>query len=109
MHWWVHYIKQKIKLIFTRESAERNADRRRMEDFYYSAIYDVVRNPGQYADKMFKLKSLKTKIVRLNNTYRQRVMLNTAEQGRIDGETPSLHHLLKKPEKAREPNDQHDT
>ena len=68
-------MKQKIKLVFTREGAERNADRRRLEDFYYTAIYVFVRDPGQYADKMLKLMSLKAKIVRLNNTYRQRVML----------------------------------
>jgi len=94
MHWWVHYVKQKIKLLFTKEGTERNADRRRLEDFYYTVIYDVLRNPGRHADKMLKLKILKGKIVRLNNTYRQRAMLNTAEQGRIEGEPPSLHNLI---------------
>ena len=88
-------MRQKIKLLFTKEGAERNADRRSLEDFYYKVIYDVVRDPGHYADKMLKLKSLKAKIVRLNNTYSQRMMLNTAEQDRIDGETPSLQHLIK--------------
>jgi len=68
MHWWIHYVKHKIKLLFTRGGAERNADRRRMEDFYYTVIYDVVRNPGQHANKILKLKSLKAKIVRLKNT-----------------------------------------
>jgi len=94
MHWWVHYVKQKIKLLFTREGADRNADRRRLEDFYYTVIY-VVRDPGNYADKMLKLKRLRAKFVRLNNTYRQQAMLNTAEQDRIDGETLPLHHRIK--------------
>jgi len=40
-----------------------------MEDFYYTVIYDVVRDPGQHTDKVLKLKSLKANIVRLNNTY----------------------------------------
>jgi len=66
-----------------------------MEDFYYTVIYDVVRDPGQHTDKVLKLKSLKANIVRLNNTYRQRVMLNTAEHDRTEGETPSLHRLIK--------------
>jgi hypothetical protein len=44
---------------------------------------------------MLKLKSHKAKIVRLNNTYRQRVILKTAEQDRVEGESPSLHHLIK--------------
>jgi len=88
-------VRQKIKLLFTKEGAERNVDRRKLEDFYYTVIYDVVRDSGHYADTMLKLKSLKTKIIRLNNTYRQRMMLNTAEQDRIDGETLSLHHHIK--------------
>jgi len=92
------YIKQKkkIKLLAIREGAERNADRRRLEEFYYTAIYDIVREPAQHSDKMVRLKSIKAKIVRLNNTYRHRVMLNTAEHDRIEGESPTLHHLLKR-------------
>ena len=54
MHWWVQYVKQKIKLQFTREGAERNADRRKLEYFSDTVIYDV-RDPGHYADKMLKL------------------------------------------------------
>jgi len=108
-HWWVHYVKQKIKLLFTREGAGRNSDRRRMEDFYYTVIYDVVREPGQHADKMLKLKSLTAKIVRLNHTYRQRVMLNTAEQDRVEGGPPFITPPYKKSEEATEPNDQQDT
>ena len=46
------------------------------------------------ADKMLKLKELKTKIVRLNSPYRQRVMIDTEEHDQITGEYPSLHHLL---------------
>ena len=94
LHWWVHYVKKEIKILTTR-GAERNADRRRLEEFYYTVIYDIVREAGQHSDKMVKLKSLKAKIVRLNIMYRHRVMLNTAEHDRIDGETPTLHHLLK--------------
>jgi len=95
LHWWVHYVKKKRKIVTTREEAERNADRRRLEEFYYTVIYDIVREPGQHSDKMAKLKTLKAKIVRLNITYRHRMMLNTAEHYRIDGETSTLHHLLK--------------
>ena len=95
LHWWVHYVKNKIKILNTREGAESNADRRRLEEYYYTVIYDIVREPVKHSDKMMKLKSLKAKIVRLNIMYRHRVMLNTAEHDRIDGETPTLHHLLK--------------
>jgi hypothetical protein len=94
VHRWVQYVKQKMKRLFINEGAERNPDRRRMEDFYYSAIYDVLREPGPHADKMLKLKRLKAKIVRLSSPYRQRLMVDTAEQDQNAGEHPSLHHLL---------------
>ena len=96
VQWWVHYVKQKVKRLFIQEGAERNADRRRMEEFYYSAIYDVLQIQESHADKMLKLKKLKAKIVRLNSPYRQRVMIDTEEHDQITGEYPSLHHLLKR-------------
>jgi len=77
------------------EGAERNADLRRLEEFCYTVIYDIVWEPGQQSDKMVKLKILKDKIVCQNITYRHRVMLNTAEHDRKGGENPTLHHLLK--------------
>ena len=55
----------------------------------------MLQEPGQHAAKAIKLKNLKAKIIRLNNSYRQRVMLDTTEQDRIDGEPPSLHHIIK--------------
>jgi len=94
VHWWVQYVKQKVKRLFIKEGAERNADRRRMEDFFYSAIYDALRVPGPHGDKVFKLKRLKAKIVWMSSPYRQRLMVDTAEQDQIAGEHPSLHHLL---------------
>ena len=94
VHWWVQYAKQKVKRLFINEGAERNADRRRMEDFYYSAIYDVLQEPGPHGDKMLKLNGLKAKIVRLSSPYRQRLLVDIAEQDQIAGEHPSLHHLL---------------
>jgi len=66
VQWWVHYVKQKVESLFIQEGAERNADRRRMEEFCYSAIYDVLQIPEPRADKMLKLKELKAKLVRLN-------------------------------------------
>ena len=95
VQWWVHYMKQKVKSLFIQEGAERNADWRRMEEFYYSAIYDVLQVPEPHTDKMLKLKRLKAKIVRLNSPYRQRVMVDTEEHDQIAGEYPFLHHLLK--------------
>jgi len=44
---------------------------------------------------MTKLNCLKVKIIKLNNTYQQRVMLNNSEQDRVEGETPTIHHIIK--------------
>jgi hypothetical protein len=94
VHFWVQYVKQNVKRLFINEGVERNADRRRMEDLYYFAIYDVLREPGPHGDKVFKLKRLKAKIVRLSKQYRQRLAVDTAEQDQIAGFHPSLYHLL---------------
>jgi len=88
-------VKKRIKRLFIQEGAEKNSDRRRMEDFYSRVMYDTVRQPGQNADKLTKLKCLKAKINRLNNKYRQRVTLNNIEQDKAEGETPSIHHVIK--------------
>ena len=56
LHWGLHCVKKKIKIITIREGAERNADQRRLEEFYYTVIYYIMREPGQHSDKMVKLK-----------------------------------------------------
>ena len=58
----------------------------------------MLQEPGQHAVKAIKLKNLKAKIIRLNNSYHQRLMLDMTEQDGIDGEPPSLHHLIKNQE-----------
>jgi len=59
-----------------------------MEDFYYTALYDVLQEPGQHAAKMIKLKKIKAKIIGLNSSYRQKLSIDTSEQDRIAGEPP---------------------
>jgi len=49
--------------MFIKESAERNSDKIKMEKFYYTALYDVLQEPGQHAAKAIKLKNLKAKII----------------------------------------------
>ena len=41
------------------------------------------------------MRKLKAKIVRLNSTHSQRLLVDIGEQDRLQGEEPSLHHLLK--------------
>lgn len=88
-------MKQMVKILFTREGTERNSGRIRLENVYYAAIYDVIQEPIQYTQKMSALKKLKAKIVRLNSTFRQQLMVDTGGQDNMSGEDPSLHHLIK--------------
>jgi len=63
VHWWELYVKRKVKILFTSEGTERNSDRTRLEDFYYSAIYDVIQEPIPHTQKMTTLKKLKSKLI----------------------------------------------
>jgi len=75
VQWWVYYVKRRIESLFIREGAERNSNRIKMEGFYYRTLYDVLQEPGQHEAKMIKLKKLKTNIIRLNSSYRQRLLI----------------------------------
>ena len=42
--WWDTYVKRKIQQTFQREGAERNCERRELENHYYDMIYRVIRD-----------------------------------------------------------------
>ena len=65
-----------------------------MENLYYAAIYDVLRETNQCASKLLALKKIKAKIILLNSTHRQRILVDTAEQDRTAGEDPSSYHTI---------------
>jgi len=52
---------------------------------------------------MTKLNCLKAKIIRLNNTYQKRVMLNNREQDRAQGETPTIHQIIQSRKRQETP------
>jgi hypothetical protein len=60
--WWDKYVKWKIQRTFQRECAERNGDRRALENCYYIMIYRVIRHPSPQAEKAVHLRNLKAKI-----------------------------------------------
>jgi len=53
-----------------------------MENYYYAGIYDLLKDPVHDASKMIALKELKAKIIRLNSTHRQGIMVDTTEKDR---------------------------
>jgi hypothetical protein len=84
-----------IKLLFSREGADRRRDRVEMENFYYSAIYDAIRESTTNEAKTITLKGFKAEIIRLISTHRQAVQVDVGERDTLRGEETSLHHLLR--------------
>jgi hypothetical protein len=65
-----------------------------MENFYYSAMYDALREPITNEAKTITLKRLKAKIIRLNSAHKQALQVDVGEGDSLRGEERSLHHLL---------------
>ena len=65
-----------------------------MEDFYYSAMYDVLQDERDNGNKALALKGLQAKIIRLNSTYCRSMWVDNGVQDRFGSEDPSLHHLI---------------
>ena len=84
-----------MKTLFMTEGTERNQDRNRMEEFYYKAINDVLHEPIQHAQTTTMLKKLKAKLIGLNSKHHQKLLIDTEEQDRLQGENPSLCHIIK--------------
>jgi len=57
-----------------------------MEDFYYSAMYDVLQDETDNGDKALALKSLQAKIIRLNSTYYRSMWVDNGVQDRLGSE-----------------------
>jgi hypothetical protein len=74
-----------------------------MENFYYSAIYDVLQALGSNNEEALILKRLKAKIIRLNSTHQHAALVDTGDRDRLRGEGMSLHHLLQGRKRQRQP------
>jgi hypothetical protein len=66
-----------------------------MENFYYAVIYDVLQGNVPQITKTQTMRKPKAKSIRLNSIYSQRLLVDIGDQDRLQGEEPSLHHLLK--------------
>jgi hypothetical protein len=78
--WWTRYVKGKIKQLFASEGAERKRDLTRLENFYYEAIYTVIRDVEEIQTLHDALEVLKGKIKRLHYGPNQRLFLGAEEQ-----------------------------
>ena len=93
--WRYRYVKRMTRQLFSREAADCRNDRTEMENFYYSAICSALQDTTPQRTQAVALKRLKAKIIRLNRKHHLGIFIDNGEQDRINGEEPSLHHLLK--------------
>jgi hypothetical protein len=83
VQWWCRYVKRMIQLLFSREGVDRRRDRVEMENFYYSAMYDALRELTTNETKTITLKRLKAKIIRLNSAHQQALQVDVGERDRL--------------------------
>jgi len=93
--WWERCVKPMIRHLFTREGTERKHDRIILENFYYNAIYKKLNEPTNHETTAITLKHLKAKITRLHHAELRRILLYNGEQDALEGEEPSIYHILK--------------
>jgi hypothetical protein len=102
VQWGCRYAKRSLQVLFSREEADRRRDRDEMENFNYSAIYDVLQAPGSNNEKALSLKRIKAKIIRLNSTHQHAALVDIGDRDRLRGEGMSLHHLLQGRKRRRQ-------
>jgi hypothetical protein len=107
--WWCRLVKRRIRLFFSRAGVERCRESAAMEDFYYSAMYDVLQDERYNGDKALALKSLQAKIIRLNSTYYRSMWVDNGVQDRFGSEDPSLRHLIRERKRTSTENPPHDS
>jgi hypothetical protein len=66
-----------------------------LENFYYEATYKLLQTPADHATKAAKLKHLKAKVTRLHHEEQKCLFLSNEDRNRLEGENPSVYHLLK--------------
>jgi hypothetical protein len=66
-----------------------------MENFYYSTIYDILRESADHNTTAIALKRLKAQIIRLHSQELHSIYLDNAEQDAVNGEEPTMYHIIK--------------
>jgi len=92
--WWERYVKRMLRQTFTWEGAARRRDRRSLGNLYYEEIY-TLQTPADHATKAAKLKHLKAKITPPHHEEQKCLFLSKDDRDSLEGENPSLYHLLK--------------
>jgi hypothetical protein len=93
--WWEPYVKKHLQRLVRQEETELRRNHRLMENHLYKCLYDILRNDAPETEKLPALQRYKAKMVRLHATRRAKPLLDLNDRGKMDGEKPSLFHILK--------------
>jgi hypothetical protein len=93
--WWERCVKTQLRRLIRREEVERRAQHRHMENNLFECLYDILRSTIPETDKRPVLQRYKAKLVRLHAMRRNKILLDTQEHDRLNGEELSLFHVLK--------------
>jgi hypothetical protein len=94
-------VKEQIKGLFCVKGAERFRERKAMENFYYAAIYDVIRSVGE-ANRMHEaLGVLKERITRLYAVPNRCLFFGSEKKDQCEQEQPSKYHMVRQWKRKR--------
>src|SRR5215510_6533193 len=93
--WWTRFIKKQIKRYYTSIGTARRRDRDQLENFYFSALYDVMKSdlpPGRMYDT---INDLRRKINNLQTGDTGKFFSTSPEQALQTDEHPTLYHIIR--------------
>ena len=99
--WWDKYVKGKIRKTFQVEGAVRNTERRTLENFYYDAIYQAIRDHHATANLRQKINRLKAKILRLTSKHMRGILLDTVDTDALQNEAITTYHYIRSRKRAK--------
>jgi hypothetical protein len=92
--WWERYVKH-IQILIRKEQSDRNTDYKLMENHRYRCISDILHSDAPEAAKLRAFQRYKAKIVPLHAMRMEKVLLDNTAHDQMDGEEPTIFHILK--------------
>jgi hypothetical protein len=92
--WWQRCAKNKLQRFIRAEESERHRNFKHVENHLHECLY-IIRSDIPETNTFLELQRYKAKLEQLHATRREKLMLDTSVHDRMEGEEPSLFHLLK--------------
>jgi hypothetical protein len=93
--WWERVIKPRTRRLLQNMERNRYADHRLMGEHLYTCLYEVMRSTMPPEKKRAKLQRYKARLIQHNATKPSRAFLQMAQKDLLEGETPSLYHIIR--------------